>query len=92
MAPRDFIIHPSDYDLERVVADQRIRIGVVAVPPEAAQNVTDRLVRAGIGVILNYAPVMVKVPDGVVLHNSDPVRELLHTLYYLSELDGVASS
>ena len=79
-------------DLERVVADQRIRIGVVAVPPEAAQGVTDGLVRAGIGVILNYAPVIVRVPDGVVLHNSDPVRELLHTLYYLSELDGVASS
>ena len=87
----DLIIKHID-ELERVVADQRIRIGVVAVPPEAAQDVTDRLVRAGIGVILNYAPVMVRVPDDVVLHNSDPVRELLHTLYYLSELEAVAPS
>ena len=63
---------------------KRISIGVVAVPPLAAQEVTDRLARAGIRVILNYTPVMVQVPEGVTLHNTDPVQELLHTLYYLS--------
>ncbi|HEX9092594.1 MAG TPA: redox-sensing transcriptional repressor Rex [Coriobacteriia bacterium] len=77
-------------DMERVVAEQGIRIGVVAVPQTAAQDVTDRLATAGIKVILNYTPMIVKVPDGVTLHNTDPVQELLHTLYYLSRRESVA--
>ncbi|MBF4509761.1 MAG: redox-sensing transcriptional repressor Rex [Aeromicrobium sp.] len=85
----DMAVRPID-DLERVVRDQDIRIGVVAVPPEAAQEVTDRLAAAGIRIVLNYTPVIVRVPPGVTLHNTDPVHELLHTLYYLSRREGVA--
>jgi len=79
-------------ELERIVADQSIKIGVVAVPPEAAQVVTDRMAAAGIQVILNYTPVVVRVPEGVTLHNTDPVQELLHTLYYLSRREAVAQA
>ncbi|MFA5843785.1 MAG: redox-sensing transcriptional repressor Rex [Coriobacteriia bacterium] len=79
-------------DLESLVAEQGIRIGVIAVPPDAAQVVADRLVDAGVSVILNYTPVMVRVPGHVTLHNTDPVQELLHTLYYLSRREGVASA
>jgi redox-sensing transcriptional repressor len=78
-------------ELERVVTEQGIRIGVLAVPPDAAQEVADRLASAGIRVILNYTPVVVRVPPSVTLHNTDPVQELLHTLYYLSRREGVAS-
>jgi redox-sensing transcriptional repressor len=77
-------------DLERTLRDQRITIGVIAVPPAAAQSVTDRLAAAGIRVVLNYTPVVVQVPEGVTIHNTDPVQELLHTLYYLSRRDHVA--
>lgn len=77
-------------EIERTLKAQQIRIGVVAVPPEAAQSVTDDLARAGVRVILNYTPVIVRVPEGVTLHNTDPVQELLHTLYYLSRREGVA--
>lgn len=77
-------------DLEAVVKRQGIAIGVIAVPPEAAQRVADDLSAAGVRVLLNYTPVMVTVPDGVTLHNTDPVQELLHTLYYLSRRDAVA--
>lgn len=77
-------------DLERVIHEQRISIGVLAVPPSAAQAAADRLAAAGIRVVLNYTPVVVQVPDGVTLHNTDPVQELLHTLYYLSRRDPVA--
>lgn len=85
----DVVVQPFD-QLERAIADQSIRIAVVAVPSEAAQEVVDRLVAAGVRVILNYSSQIVKVPPGVTLHNSDPVKELLHTLYYLSRLEGVA--
>ncbi len=77
-------------ELGRVVAEQSIAVGVIAVPPEAAQDVADRMCEAGIKVILNYCANLVKVTDGVTLHNTDPVRELLHTLYYLSRTEGVA--
>jgi redox-sensing transcriptional repressor len=73
-----------------MVRAQGIRIGVIAVPPEAAQEVADLLSAAGVRVILNYASTMVSVGPGVTLHNTDPVRELLHTLYYLSRAEGVA--
>lgn len=79
-------------ELGRVVKEQEIRFGVIAVPPEAAQGVADALCEAGIQVILNYSPSFVAVPDGVTLHNTDPVRELLHTLYYLSRAEGVATA
>jgi redox-sensing transcriptional repressor len=79
-------------DLERVVEEQEIRFGVIAVPSAAAQETAERLCRAGIKVILNYSTSFVTVPEGVTLHNTDPVRELLHTLYYLSGLESVAGA
>lgn len=77
-------------DMERITRQQDIRIGVIAVPPEAAQEVADQMAVSGIQVILNYTSTVVKVPDGVRLHNTDPVRELLHTLYYLARTEDVA--
>lgn len=79
-------------DMPRVVEEQGIRFGVLAVPPESAQAAAQSMVDAGISVLLNYTPAFVTVPDGVTLHNTDPVRELLHTLYYLSRAEGVAGA
>jgi redox-sensing transcriptional repressor len=76
--------------LERTVSDQLIRIGIIAVPPEAAQAAADRLCAGGVSVILNYSPTIVSVPGSVLVHNTDPVQELLHTLYYLSRRNDVA--
>jgi len=79
-------------ELARIVTEQSIRFGVIAAPPEAAQGVADLLVAAGIRVVVNYSTAYVTVPERVTLHNTDPVRELLHTLYYLSRADGVAGT
>ena len=79
-------------ELERAVREQGIRFGVIAVPPEGAQEVADRLCAAGVKVVVNYSTAFVDVPTEVTLHNTDPVRELLHTLYYLSRAEGVASA
>ena len=78
-------------ELPRVVSEQNVRIGVIAVPHDAAQEVTDLMVEHNIRVILNYSSAMVRAPAGVVVHNTDPVRELLHTLYYLSKSDAIAA-
>src|SRR5580700_4684840 len=49
---------------------------VIAVPPQAAQAVADRLVASGVTSILNFAPVVVTVPDGVDLRKVDLSIEL----------------
>jgi redox-sensing transcriptional repressor len=51
--------------LEEVIARDGIRLAMLAVPAEAAQPVTDRLVSAGVQGILNFAPVTISVPAGV---------------------------
>jgi len=78
-------------ELERAVREQHVRFGVIAVPPGAAQSVADLLCAAGVKVVVNYSTAFVEVPCEVTLHNTDPVRELLHTLYYLSRAEGVAT-
>ncbi len=87
----DLIVRATG-ELERVVNEQSILFGVIAVPAEGAQHVADLLCAAGVRVIVNYSTAFLHVPGNVTLHNTDPVRELLHTLYYLSRAEGVASA
>src|SRR5690348_13184431 len=51
--------------MERVVAEHGVAIGVIATPAGAAQAVCDRLVATGVTSILNFAPVVLNVPNGV---------------------------
>jgi len=63
-------------ELDEVIAENGISIAVIAVPPHAAQEVADRLVGAGITSILNFAPAVVSVPEGVDLRKVDLSIEL----------------
>ena len=63
-------------ELDEVIAENGISIAVIAVPPHAAQEVADRLVGAGITSILNFAPAVVAVPEGVDLRKVDLSIEL----------------
>jgi redox-sensing transcriptional repressor len=63
-------------DLATTVAAEQIAIGVIATPAKAAQPVTDRLVEAGVTSILNFAPCVLTVPDGVEVRNVDLAVEL----------------
>lgn len=69
-------------DLERVVAEEEIVVGVLAVPAEAAQGVADRLVEAGVRVIFNYSEQLLDVPPEVTVHTSSPAVDLLYALYF----------
>lgn len=71
-------------DLPKVVREEGVKIAILAVPPEAAQETADLLVKAGIKVVINYTTTLVKVEPEVRVHNTEPVKELLHTLYYFS--------
>jgi redox-sensing transcriptional repressor len=63
-------------DLEAVCAEHDVSIGVIAVPGPAAQDVCDRLVRSGVTSILNFAPVVLSVPDSVEVRKVDLSIEL----------------
>lgn len=63
-------------DLESVVREGGAHIGVIATPAEAAQDVCDRLVEAGVRSILNFAPVHLAVPDDVEVRKVDLAVEL----------------
>ena len=53
-----------------------IRIGIITVSPEQAQIVCDQLIEAGVLAIWNFAPVQLKVPQGVLVRNEDLASSL----------------
>jgi len=69
-------------ELEAVVAEQEIVVGVLAVPAAAAQGVADRLVEAGVKIIFNYSEQLLQVPPEVTVHTSSPAVDLLYALYF----------
>ncbi|HEY8083600.1 MAG TPA: redox-sensing transcriptional repressor Rex [Solirubrobacterales bacterium] len=76
LAVRDF------GELGKVVAEQEVVVGVIAVPATAAQAVADRLVDAGVKIIFNYSEQLLQVPPEVTVHTSSPAVDLLYALYF----------
>jgi redox-sensing transcriptional repressor len=74
----------SDSMLSEVLAERGIEIAVVAVPASAAQAVVDRLVRAGVRGILNFAPTRLDVPSRVVVKSVDMTVEMERLSYALT--------
>jgi redox-sensing transcriptional repressor len=73
----------SDYaQLAPTVREKNIIVGVVAVPADSAQRVTDELVASGVRIIFNYSEALLDVPHDVQVHTSNPAVELLHALYF----------
>jgi len=75
------VVSPLD-QLGTIVADRKISIGVIATPGTAAQEVADALVAAGITSILNFAPAIVQVPEGVDVRKVDLSIELQILAYH----------
>jgi redox-sensing transcriptional repressor len=69
-------------ELERVVEEEEVVVGVLAVPADAAQEVADRLVQAGVKIIFNYSEQLLQVPPEVTVHTSSPAVDLLYALYF----------
>ena len=70
-------------DLEEIIQREGAQVAILAVPAEAAQKITDRLVDTGIKAILTYAPINLSVPDDVQVQYSDPVVQLQRMTFYL---------
>ena len=76
--------------LENAVKKRGLSIGVVTTPASAAQEAADRLTAAGITSILNFAPTVLHVPDGVSVRRVDLSTELQICSYYLNSVSAPA--
>lgn len=70
-------------DMENIIAEQNIEIGIITVPAQDATTTADKLVNAGIKGILNYTPKPVNVPDGVYLEEYDMITTLEKVAFYV---------
>jgi len=70
-------------ELPLVVAGQKVEIGMVAVPHDAAQSVADRLIHAGVRGILNLTTAHITVPTGVALVDTRIIASLRELAYIL---------
>ena len=79
-------------EFEQTMAADPPNIGVIATPAAAAQDVADRMVAAGVGSILNFAPRVLHVPSHILLRYVDLSIELQVMSFYLSHRDHPGSA
>jgi len=68
--------------LDDIVRERNIIVGVLAVPAASAQEAAQDLVDAGVRILFNYSEALLDVPADVQVHTSNPAVELLHALYF----------
>jgi len=74
----------STQEIDKIVKEDNIKLGVIAVPTEAAQYVADQMVEAGIKAIWNFAPTRLYVPDEIEVKNEDLAVGIVSLIYHLS--------
>lgn len=84
MSIRDVKIRDID-EMEQFIENERIDIGIICTPKEAAQDAANRLIEAGIKAIWNFAPEDLDVPEDVVIENVH-LCESLVSLAYLTNV------
>ena len=70
-------------EIQNHICPRRVPIAILTVPAANAQEMADQLIGCGVKAILNYAPVTLKVPEGIRLANIDPVLSLQKLTFYL---------
>ncbi len=71
----DQLIFPMD-KLPSLCRRLRVRIGIITVPDTQAQGVCDELVACGVRAIWNFAPVHLRIPPNVLVHNENLAASL----------------
>ena len=77
-------IHGMD-QLPQFVQQHRVRMAIITVPATAAQEVANGLVAAGITGILNFAPLVLQVPEDVMVNNVNLAIELENLSYFIQD-------
>jgi redox-sensing transcriptional repressor len=69
--------------LKEIIDRFSVKVAILAVPEISAQEVTDDLIRHGISGIVNFAPILLKVPPEVIINNVNLCDELESVIYYV---------
>ena len=72
-------------ELEGFAQKSGVKMAILTVPAAAAQEVANHLVRAGITGILNFAPIVLSVPEEVMVNNVNLAIELENLSYFIQE-------
>ncbi len=71
-------------ELEAVAAETPLDIAILTVPADQAQSALDRVVAAGVKAVLNFSPVALTAPEGVIVRSVDITSELQQLTYMLT--------
>ncbi|MDD5194522.1 MAG: redox-sensing transcriptional repressor Rex [Candidatus Omnitrophica bacterium] len=77
--------------MEKVIRKEKIQIGIIAVPKEAAEAAATRLAECGIKAIFNLAPVKLDIPKDVIVKDVDLSCQLTSLTYHLKLLEAKQS-
>lgn len=69
-------------DMDAVIRNNDIKMGIVTAPANSAEKVAELLIRAGVRAILNFAPVKLSSTDSVAVRNIDLTLEFESLAYY----------
>jgi redox-sensing transcriptional repressor len=83
----EFSIEPLE-NIEGVVQKHHVRLAILAVPADNAQDVADQLISAGVRGLLNFAPVSLEVPRYVALNTVDVAVQLEQLAFQVTFLEG----
>jgi redox-sensing transcriptional repressor len=78
-----FTVQPLDTIAEAVV-EQQIRMAILAVPGDVAQEVADLLVKSGVRGVLNFAPVSLTLPPDIGVNSVDLAVQLEQLAFQVS--------
>ncbi len=73
-------------ELENRIIEQKVKVGIIAVPAIESQDLAERLVRAGVRGILNYAPVKLELPPEVYVENRDMILALEKAAFFARQV------
>jgi redox-sensing transcriptional repressor len=68
--------------ISTVCRREKVVLGVLAVPPESAEEAAHELVTGGVKILFNYTETLLSVPEGVTVHTINPAEEMLYALYF----------
>ena len=71
--------------LPKFITDHFIKMAILSVPPTAAQEVANQLIDFGVVAILNFAPIVLSVPDEITVNNVNLAMELENLSYFINE-------
>jgi len=80
----DHVVQPLE-QLDIIIKQHAVRLAILTVPAGAAQDITDRLIKAGIKAIWNFSPTSLNIPREIIVRNERLAVGLAELTYHLKQ-------